>query len=157
MRGGRRAGKPALVHRASVRLLALPVKLQCGPGGFRPQPEETGKALIEPLLRHAAATGLQSEYGPRGFPRQVDGLGKDKQLFRFVLNQHALDQPDRKIAHDRKRDRGSVETSLAREDEQSRLVKLSKRMQPLYVGQRLRMLAGAGAHRCLDGVGCHGA
>jgi hypothetical protein len=27
-------------------------------------------------------------------------------------------------------------------------------MQPLYVGQRLRMLAGAGAHRCLDGVGC---
>jgi hypothetical protein len=49
------------------------------------------------------------------------------------LNQHALDQPDRKIAHDRKRDRGSVETSLAREDEQPGLVELPERMQPLYV------------------------
>ena len=129
------------MQRARTCLLALPVQLKRGPGGFRLQPEEAGKALIDPVARHAATTGLQREYRLRGVPGQPDRLGKDDQLFRLTLNQRALDQPDRKVAHQGEGDGGLVEIPPARIRQQPRLVELAERMQRLHHRQRLRMLA----------------
>ena len=56
-----------------------------------------------------------SKHRFHGRPRQSDGLGDDQDGFLAILHHRALDHIDRQSAQDRKRDRGLLEFSGARE------------------------------------------
>ncbi len=127
--------------------------MQGGPGGFRLQPEEARNAAVQPFFRDAAATGLQGQDRLGRFPGEIDGFGKNQKLIRFAASQRALDRPDREVAHQRQRDGGSVETPVANEIAQPRLVKLSERIKRPHIGPRLLVVAGDGARRRLNLVG----